>query len=104
MLESALEYKVWESTGFFYDGEIPEPLGSSHRVSAPYQALKTKDGYLNVAAPNQSNWERLCDAIQRQDIKSKEVFVDNVSRVKNRMELEKELEKTFILKTFLPYI
>ena len=99
LLESALAYTVWESTGFFYDGEIPEPLGSSHRVSAPYQALKTKDGYLNVAAPNQSNWERLCDAIQRQDIKSKEVFVDNVSRVKNRMELEKELEKTFILKT-----
>ena len=88
LLESALAYTVWESTGFFYDGEIPEPLGSSHRVSAPYQALKTKDGYLNVAAPNQSNWERLCDAIQRQDIKSKEVFVDNVSRVKNRMELE----------------
>ena len=30
LLESALAYTVWESTRFFYDGEIPEPLGSSH--------------------------------------------------------------------------
>ena len=99
LLESALAYTVWESTGFFENGEIPEPLGSSHRVSAPYQALRTKDGYLNVAAPNQSNWERLCDAIDRKDIKEKDIFIDNVSRVKNRSELEVELEKTFSKKT-----
>ena len=98
LLESALAYTVWESTGYFYNNEISEPLGSAHRVSAPYQALKTKDGFLNVAAPNQSNWERLCDAIDREDLKSNENFIDNTERMKNIKDLEKELESTFMNK------
>ena len=44
LLESALAYTVWESSSYFATKEIPEPLGSSHRLSAPYQALKTVDG------------------------------------------------------------
>ena len=98
LLESALAYTVWESPGYFFNNEIPEPLGSAHRVSAPYQALKTKDGFLNVAAPNQSNWERLCDAIDREDLKSNKNFIDNTERMKNIKDLEKELEITFMKK------
>tara|TARA_B110000438_G_scaffold297328_1_gene343552 strand:- start:1094 stop:2293 length:1200 start_codon:yes stop_codon:yes gene_type:complete len=98
LLESALAYTVWESTGYFETNDIPGPLGSSHRISAPYQALKTLDGYLNVAAPNQSNWERLCDAINRKDLKENIQFIDNPSRMINKIKLENELEKTFLEK------
>ena len=98
LLESALAYTVWESTGYFHNEEIAEPLGSAHRVSAPYQALKTKDGYLNVAAPNQRNWERLCEAIGRNDLQENKNFIDNTNRMKNLRALETELEKTFMKK------
>ncbi len=98
LLESALAYTVWESTGYFHNEEIAEPLGSAHRVSAPYQALKTKDGYLNVAAPNQRNWERLCEAIDRNDLQENKNFIDNTNRMKNLRALETELEKTFMKK------
>ena len=98
LLESALAYTVWESTGYFHNEEIAEPLGSAHRVSAPYQALKTKDGYLNVAAPNQRNWERLCEAIGRNDLQENKNFIDNTNRMKNLRDLETELEKTFMKK------
>jgi len=98
LLESALAYTVWESTGYFYNEEIAEPLGSAHRVSAPYQAIRTKDGYLNIAAPNQSNWERLCDAIDRKDLLDNINFIDNTSRMKNIKNLETELEVTFMKK------
>ncbi|MBA46710.1 MAG: CoA transferase [Dehalococcoidia bacterium] len=98
LLESALAYTVWESTGYFHNEEIAEPLGSAHRVSAPYQALKTKDGYLNVAAPNQRNWERLCEAIGRNDLQENKNFIDNTNRMKNLKDLETELEKTFMKK------
>ena len=73
-------------------------MGSAHRVSAPYQALKTKDGYLNVAAPNQRNWERLCEAIGRNDLQENKNFIDNTNRMKNLRDLETELEKTFMKK------
>ena len=104
LLESALAYTVWESTGYFYNEEIAEPLGSAHRVSAPYQAIRTKDGYLNIAAPNQSNWERLCDAIDRKDLLDNINFIDNTSRMKNIKNLETELEVTFMKKNRTQWI
>ena len=104
LLESALAYTVWESTGYFYNEEIAEPLGSAHRVSAPYQAIRTKDGYLNIAAPNQSNWERLCDAIDRKDLLDNINFIDNTSRMKNIKNLEAELEVTFMKKNRTQWI
>ena len=94
LLEAAIAYTVWESAGYFATGDIAEPLGSSHRNSAPYQALKTKDGHINVGAPNQSNWERFADAIQRSDLIARNDFKDNASRLVNRESLEAELELT----------
>ena len=98
LLEAALAYTVWESAGYFATGDIAEPLGSSHRNSAPYQALKTKDGHINVGAPNQSNWERFANAIERSDLVTRNEFKDNASRLVNRESLERELELTLTTK------
>ena len=98
LLESAIAYTVWESSSFFATKKIPEALGSSHRLSAPYQALRTSDGYINIGAPNQSNWERLCKTIKREDLIKNENFLDNSLRLLNREILEKELESTLKLK------
>ena len=102
LLEAAIAYTVWESAGYFATGDIAEPLGSSHRNSAPYQALKTKDGHINVGAPNQSNWERFANAIERTDLVARDEFKDNASRFVNRKSLEVELEITLTkLQTYL---
>ena len=98
LLEAAIAYTVWESAGYFATGDIAEPLGSSHRNSAPYQALKTKDGHINVGAPNQSNWERFANAIERSDLVTRNEFKDNASRLVNRESLEEELELTLTTK------
>ena len=63
LMEAGIAYTVWESSVYFAEGEIPGPLGSAHRVSAPYQALRTKDGHLNIGAATQPTWEQLCRAI-----------------------------------------
>lgn len=98
LLEAAIAYTVWESAGYFATGDIAEPLGSSHRNSAPYQALKTKDGHINIGAPNQSNWERFANAIERSDLIAKDEFKDNANRLVNRELLEVELELTLTTK------
>ena len=98
LMEAAIAYTVWESAGYFATGDIAKPLGSSHRNSAPYQALKTKDGHINVGAPNQSNWERFANAIERSDLVTRNEFKDNASRLVNRESLERELELTLTTK------
>lgn len=95
LLESALAYTVWESSMYFTTGANPGPLGSSHRLSAPYQALRTADGYINIGAANQANWERLCRAIDREDLLSDARFSDNAERMGHLSALQEELERTF---------
>ena len=95
IMEAALAYTVWESASYFATGNVPPPLGSAHRLSAPYQALRTADGHITIGAPNQSNWERLCQAIGREDLLEDERYADNARRLLNREALEKDLEETF---------
>lgn len=99
ILEAALAYTVWESSSYWATGVTPGPLGSSHRLSAPYQALKTKDGYINLGAPNQSNWERMCQAIGRADLLDNPLYADNAGRLTNKGQLEKDLEEAFVERT-----
>lgn len=104
LLEAALAYTVWESGSYFATGLVPPALGSAHRLSAPYQAFKTKDGHINIGAPNQSNWVRMCECMGREDLVSDQRYADNASRLKNRAALENDLEMTFGLKTTAEWV
>ena len=64
LMEAGVAYTFWESSVYFATGETPGPLGSAHRLSAPYQALRTADGHLNLGGANQSTWEAMCKAIE----------------------------------------
>lgn len=98
LLESAITYTVWESAIFFATGTVAGPLGSGHRLVAPYQALRTADGYMNLGGANQPNWERFCQAIGRTELLADPRFLDNTARMNNKKVLEAELEATLTTK------
>src|SRR3954453_21277901 len=58
--EGALALSIWETAELWATGEPPQPLGSAHRLAAPYQALRTRDGHLTVGANNEKFWRALC--------------------------------------------
>ena len=93
LFEAALAMSVWESTEYWATGEIPQPLGSANRMSAPYQALRTKDGYLTLGANNERLWQRLCAALKVTHLQTDPRFVTNADRMRHRDELAAELEK-----------
>ena len=66
--EGALALGIWETAELWVTGEAPQPLGSAHRLTAPYQALQTKDGHITVGGNNQKLWLRLCATIGRDDL------------------------------------
>lgn len=49
LLDSLLALSVWESSEHWATGEVPQQLGSGHRASAPYQAIRASDGHLTIA-------------------------------------------------------
>jgi crotonobetainyl-CoA:carnitine CoA-transferase CaiB-like acyl-CoA transferase len=92
LFEGALALSIWESAELWATGRVPEPLGSAHRLTAPYEALRTRDGHVIVGANNQRLWEKLCAAVGRPDLVDDPRFESNGERMSHREELVAELE------------
>lgn len=94
LIESGIAYTFWESASYFNTGQVPEPLGSAHRLSAPYQALRTADGHMNLGAANQRTWEAFCRAVGLEELLNDECFTTNTDRKAREVELAALLEET----------
>ncbi len=92
LLEAGVALSVWESTQYFSTGGIPEPMGSAHRMSAPYQAIRCADGYINLGAANTRTWEKFAQAIGRPELLDRSEYAEDGLRVKNRHQLTQEIE------------
>lgn len=83
LFEAAIVQTYWQSAIAFATGKKPEPLGSAHPLNAPYQAFQTSDGWINVGAANQSNWERFLGVIGAPDLNDDARFASNADRIRN---------------------
>jgi crotonobetainyl-CoA:carnitine CoA-transferase CaiB-like acyl-CoA transferase len=92
LFECALALSVWETAELWATGRVPEALGSAHRLTAPYQALRTKDGHITVGGNNERLWQKLCEAVGRPDLVADPRFATNDERMAHRPELVAELE------------
>ena len=72
--------------------EIPKPMGSRHPSIAPFEAFKTKDSHIIIAAGNDKLFEKLCNVLEISEISNNEKFKTNSSRSKNINELKKIIE------------
>ena len=95
LFEAGITHTYWQSAICFATGEAPEPLGSAHPLNAPYQAFRASDGFINVGAANQANWERLLEAMDARDLGDDPRFATNASRMANRLDLEVVLNERF---------
>jgi len=73
-------------------GEVPGPLGSRHPSIAPFEALATADGWITVAAGNDSLFGKLAAALEREELCRDPRFASNDDRVQNVEALKRELE------------
>jgi formyl-CoA transferase len=99
LFESAIALQAWETSGYFATGQVPERLGSGHRVSAPYQAFRTADGYITVGATTPRNWSAFCAAMGLEHLEDDERFAVVSARRAHFQELAALIEE---LTTTLP--
>ena len=72
-------------------GEIPKPMGSRHPSISPFEAFKTKDSYVIIAAGNDKLFEGMCKVFNL-NLHEDDKFKTNANRNKNIDELKKILE------------
>lgn len=95
LFDSAMAFSVWDISEYWGTGRQPEPLGTSNRMSAPYQAMKAADGYFVMGATNQKLWKLLCDTLARPDLLADPRFASVSTRLAHRLELVEALEQSF---------
>ena len=84
LMEAALQQTYWHAAIFFATGQSPGATGSRHLLTAPYQAFRARDGWLNVGGANQSNWARIADVLGHPEWKTDPRFADNTARMANQ--------------------
>jgi crotonobetainyl-CoA:carnitine CoA-transferase CaiB-like acyl-CoA transferase len=95
LFEAGIVHTYWQSAICLATGSPPGPMGSAHPLNAPYQAFPTADGWINVGAANQRNWEKLADAIGAEALKSDPRFKNNADRMANLAALTALLDERF---------
>src|SRR5579872_975354 len=48
LVDAGVALSVWEATEYFRTAKAPQPMGSAHRMFAPYQAIRCADGYITL--------------------------------------------------------
>lgn len=86
---------------YFATGEIPKPLGTRHPSTAPFQAFRTKDGYITVALieGRKERWPLMCSAMDRLELIDDPRFNTGWLRSQNYDELEPMLTEAMLKKT-----
>jgi CoA:oxalate CoA-transferase len=74
------------------EGEIPGPLGARHPTIVPFQAFKTRDGAMIIAAGNDSLFVKTCDALGLAGLTSSPDYKTNALRLKHHRQLEHAIE------------
>jgi crotonobetainyl-CoA:carnitine CoA-transferase CaiB-like acyl-CoA transferase len=81
-----------QAARYFADGTVPRPDGNVHTSIVPYQTFRAADGFVNVCCANNALFDRLCRALDLEDLLEDARFADNGSRVKHRDALVPRLE------------
>jgi crotonobetainyl-CoA:carnitine CoA-transferase CaiB-like acyl-CoA transferase len=96
LVDAGIALSVWEATEYFAGIGIPQPMGSAHRMTAPYQAVRCSDGYITIGAANERLFRRLCELLGHPEWADNPAYADNPRRVARQSELAALIEAVTI--------
>ena len=92
------------ASNYLVAGAPPERQGNAHPSIDPYEPVQARDKGFLLGAANQRQWERLCDLIEKPELKQDPRFLKNGDRVKNRDELIAALNDIFQARDALDWL
>jgi len=95
LFEAGVTQSFWQAAVTLATGVSPDPLGSAHPLTAPYQAFETSDGWITVGGSNQATWHRLVEVVGLPDLAEDPRFLENADRMQNVNELASVLSERF---------
>jgi formyl-CoA transferase len=96
MLDSIMPLMGWVAANLLIGGQQPVLMGNDNFTAAPSGTFRTQDGYVNIAANQQKQWEDLADALGVPELKADPRFQERDTRKANRKQLTPLLEATLV--------
>ena len=104
LMEAALQQTYWHAATYFATGESPGPSGSAHLLTAPYQAFRARDGWINIGGANQANWERIAEVLGHPEWRDDARFASNSARMANLPALAAAMNRVIETRTRADWI
>jgi len=93
LLDSIMPLMGWVAANLLIGGKPPVPMGNDNMTAAPSGTFATADGYINIAANQQDQWEAVCDELGVPALKTDARFEKRDTRKANRKLLTPLLEE-----------
>jgi formyl-CoA transferase len=93
LLDSIMPLMGWVAANLLIGGKQPVLMGNDNFTAAPSGTFVTQDGYVNIAANKQEQWESVTEVLGVPDLKTDSRFQKRDDRKKNRKELTPLLEE-----------
>ena len=99
LLDSIMPLMGWVAANLLIGGQQPALLGNDNFTAAPSGTFRTKDGYINIAANQQQQWEDLAAILGLSELITDPRFQERDIRKGNRFLLSPLLEEKLVQKT-----
>ena len=96
MLDTALSGLGWVVSDYLIGGRHPDRIGNENPTASPSGAFRTADGELVIAANTQVQFEAICNVLDRPELVADRRFSTREDRLRHRVELRLELERTLM--------
>jgi formyl-CoA transferase len=96
LLDSIMPLMGWVSANLLIGKSQPVVMGNDNFTAAPSGTFRTKDGFINIAANKQEQWDAVCDVLGVPELKTDPRFQERDTRKKNRKELTPLLEARLV--------
>lgn len=80
-----------QAMNYLVSGNPPPRLGNAHPNIVPYDVFPVADGHIIIATGNDGQWRKLCEVLGEPMLADEPGYIDNRSRVKNRVALTQRL-------------
>ena len=92
LLDSILPMMGWVAANLLIGNQQPQLMGNDNFTAAPSGTFRTADGFINIAANQQQQWEDLASVLGVPELTSDPRFQERDTRKKNRALLTPLLE------------
>ena len=88
LVEASIAAAAWEAAEYLETGQVPQPMGNRHRLTAPYQLFETKDKrYVAIGTPNDMLFGKLMQTLKLEHLITDPRFTTYAKRKANEDDL-----------------